>query len=397
MLGVSLGVAAVLSTMSLGAFAKNKILEGYQAMGVNTLRFDGYENWRHPPRDFAPANFRSFDWNKDIVPFLRIFPQIEAISPLFNMWEPTISFGGNSFSEKTLAFGVNEQYFPITGQRVEVGRPLSIFDIERGAPVCVIGIEVRNRLFMQIDPIGRLLSVGQEGSSSMPCKIVGVLQKQPTTQSGIQPDSEVLMPYTYFSKAATSPYQRRMHEMLLKIRTGLDPSEEAKKFEGYFISRYGSTGEFQGASDAKLVSQMKLFLSVFSGLLSAVAVIALVVGGVGINNMMLASLSERLKELGLRKALGATPRQLRFLMLGESVLLCAAAGVLGLVFGFAAYQGLVFAATKLIPKLEYQWVFVPTAFILSFVAIFLTGLLSGLVPAMRAERLDVMEALRQDV
>ncbi|MEO5667927.1 MAG: ATP-binding cassette domain-containing protein [Bdellovibrionota bacterium] len=397
MLGVSLGVAAVLTTMSLGAYAKNKILEGYEAMGVNTLRFYGYPNWRRSSQDFAPATFKEFKWDSDLVPLMRTFPQIEAVSPLFNMYEPTLSFGGLSFADKTMALGVNEQYFPITGQRVSDGRALSVFDVKLGAAVCVIGAEVKNRLFTGALAVGRTLSVSQESANSMPCKIVGVLEKQPSSQDQIQIDNEVIMPYTYFSKMATMPYQRSMQEFLMKIQSGYDPAEEGPSFEGYFISRYGSTGQFAANSDAKLISQMKLFLNVFSGLLSAVAVIALVVGGVGINNMMLASLSERLKELGLRKALGATPRQLRFLMLGESVLLCTAAGLVGLVVGFGAYQGLVFAATKLIPKLQYEWIFEPTAFILSFAAIFLTGLSSGFVPAMKAERLDVMDALRQDI
>jgi macrolide transport system ATP-binding/permease protein len=397
MLGVSLGVAAVLSTMSLGAFAKDKILEGYEAMGVNTLRFTGYPNWRRSSKDFAPSTFREFTWDGDLVPLMKVFPQVEIASPIFNMYEPTVSFGGVSFTEKTMALGVNEQYFPITGQRTEIGRTLSVFDIAQGAPVCVIGQEIRSRLFSGFDPRGRVLSVGQESSSSMPCKIIGVLEKQPSSSGGYQPDSHVLMPYTYFSKAATMPFQRQMMEFLMKVASGHDPSELGPGIEGYFLSRYGSTGVFAASSDAKLISQMKLFLNVFSGLLSAVAVIALLVGGVGINNMMLASLSERLKELGLRKAMGATPRQLRFLMLGESVMLCTAAGAVGLVGGFAAYQGLILAATKLIPSLEYQWVFEPLAFVLSFAAIFITGLLSGLVPALRAERLDVMEALRQDV
>ena len=397
MLGVSLGVAAVLSTMSLGAFAKDKILEGYEAMGVNTLRFSGYANWRRSSKDFAPATFREFKWESDLLPLMRIFPQIEAVSPLFNMWQPTISFGGLSFSEKTMAIGVSEQYFAITGQGIAEGRALSVFDVVQGAPVCVIGSEVKERLFIGIPAVGKMISVGQESTASMPCKIVGVLEAQPSSSEGFQPNAYVLMPHTYFSKAATQPWYRQMQEFLMKIRPGYDPADQGAAFEGFFISRYGSTGQFSASSDAKLISQMKLFLNVFSGLLSAVAVIALVVGGVGINNMMLASLSERLKELGLRKAMGATPRQLRFLMLGESVLLCTAAGLLGLVGGFAAYQGLVFAATKLIPKLQYEWVFEPMAFVLSFAAIFLTGLFSGLVPAMKAERLDVMEALRQDV
>lgn len=397
MLGVSLGVAAVLTTMSLGSFAKDKILEGYQAMGVNTLRFNGFPAWRRSSKDFAPATFAGFSWEKDIVPFMNVFPQVEAVSPLFNMYEPTLSFGGLSLSDKVMAIGVNEQFFPITGQRTAKGRTLSVFDVTQGAPVCVIGDEVKNRLFPNMEPLGKIISLGQESVTSMSCNVVGILEKQPGSTDGINPNTQVILPYSYFSKAAASPYQRTMFEFIMKITPGIDPAEQGTSFEGYFISRYGSTGQFSASSEAKLISQMTLFLNVFSGLLSAIAMVALVVGGVGINNMMLASLSERLKELGLRKAMGATPRQLRFLMLGESIFLCTAAGIIGLVVGFGAYQGLIFAATKLIPKLEYQWVFLPMAFVISFIAIFATGLLSGLVPAMKAERLDVMEALRQDI
>jgi macrolide transport system ATP-binding/permease protein len=397
MLGVSLGVAAVLSTMSLGSYAKDKILEGYEALGVNTLRFMGYRNWARSSQEYSPTVFRSFEWDRDVLPLMTVFSEVQAVSPLFSSWNPTVSFGGLSFSENTASMGVNEQYFAITGQRIAQGRALSVFDIDTGSAVCVIGAEIKKRLFANIDAIGRTISVGQESVSSMPCKIVGVLERQPSSQDWMQPDAQVLMPFTYFSKAATMPHERELTQLLMKIEPGYDPADIGAGIEGYFITRYGSSGRFNAASDAKLVSQMKLFLNVFSGLLSAVAVIALIVGGVGINNMMLANLSERLKELGLRKALGATPRQLRFLMLGESILLCTAAGVLGLVAGFAAYQGLVFAATKFIPQLQYEWIFEPMAFLLSFVAIFVTGLLSGIVPSMKAERLDVMESLRQDV
>jgi macrolide transport system ATP-binding/permease protein len=397
MLGVSLGVAAVLSTMSLGSFAKSKILEGYQAMGVNTLLFGGYPNWRSRSNDFAPATFAFFTWERDLVPFMRVFSEVEAVSPLFQMWDPTFSFGGLSFSENTAAYGVNETYGAITGQKVAHGRALTSFDVSQAAPVCVIGDEVKKQLFSSVDPLGRMLSVGMDSSASMPCKVVGVLEKQPTSQEAKQPNASVVMPYTYFSKAATVFYMRQMQAFLIKIDPSYDPADRGAVYEGYFRSRYGSSGIFTASSDAKLLSQMKLFLNVFSSLLSAVAIIALVVGGVGINNMMLASLSERLKELGLRKALGATPRQLRFLMLGESLLLCTTAGVLGLVVGFGAYQGLIWAATRLIPSLQYQWVFEATAFVLSFIAIFMTGVFSGLVPSLKAEKLDVMEALRQDV
>lgn len=398
MLGVILGVAAVLSTLSLGAFAKRKILEGYQSLGVNTLRFSGYINWSASSADYAPASFRDFKWSTDILPLKNIFQEIEAASPYMVLPEPSLRFGGREYSDNTSLIGVNESYFSITGQNILEGRALSTFDTSSGAPTCVIGHDIKAKLFANVSAINQSIGISNESIMlSLPCRVVGVLQKQPTSQSSLQPNSQIFVPYTYLTKSVPVPFYRQLNEFLIKLQKGHEPTTTGKKLEGFFKLRYGSSGNFAASSDAKLLSQMNLFLNVFSGLLSAVAVIALVVGGVGINNMMLASLSERLKELGLRKALGATPRQLKYLMLGESILLCSTAGIIGLVFGFAAYQGLVLAATRLISNLDYAWIFEPTAFVISFVAIVLTGLGSGLVPSLKAKSLDVMEALRQDI
>lgn len=399
MLGVSLGVAAVLSTMSLGAFAKQKILEGYQSLGVNTLRFYGYRDWMPSGSAYAPASFREFNWDVDIVPLSKIFDELAEISPFFNLSKPKVRFGGREFNDNPWVGGVNENYLSIAGQSVAEGRAFSSFDLTAGAPVCIIGADVRVRLFPGgLNPINQRINVDDESTNSaMPCRVVGVLARQASTQSETQANSMIMMPYTYFVKVVMEPYYRTMSQFIVKINDGYEAAATGDKLVGFFKMRYGNSGYFAAASDAKLIAQMNMFLNVFSGLLATVALIALLVGGVGINNMMLASLSERLKELGLRKALGATPRQLRNLMLGESVLLCTTAGVVGLAVGFAAYQGTVLAATRLIPKLEFEWIFEPTAFVISFAAIFITGLCSGLIPAMKAEKLDVMEALRQDV
>jgi len=394
MMGVSLGVAAVLSTLSLGTYAKTKILQGYEALGVNTLTFTGYPNWRSSTG--ASAKFQSFDWKRDIEGLYSVFDEIEEISPILNMWNPVLSFGGVSLSDNTSAYGISETYLSITGQRIEKGRALSVFDMDLGSAVCVIGSEVSSMLFSGADPLGKQLSVSQDSTISLPCRVVGVLEKQPQAQGSMQPNRQVILPHTYFSKSMTNPWQRELRQVLIKVRNGEEPSSLGEKLEGFYKLRFGDSGQFDAGTQAKLIAQMKLFLNVFSGLLSAVAIIALLVGGVGINNMMLANLAERLKELGLRKSLGATPRQLRFLVLGESLLLCFFAGLLGLIVGVVAYQGLVFAATRFIDKLEYEWIFEPFALILSFVAIFITGVLSGIVPALKAEKLDVMEAMRQD-
>jgi putative ABC transport system permease protein len=121
-----------------------------------------------------------------------------------------------------------------------------------------------------------------------------------------------------------------------------------------------------------------------------------VVGGIGINNMMLVSVSDRLKEFGIRKALGATHRSIRVQVLMESVTLCAIAGVTGVVLGFCCYEFLIFAATKFVPLLKFEWVFDPIAASLSVISIVTVGIASGFVPALRAERLQVIEALRSE-
>jgi ABC-type antimicrobial peptide transport system permease subunit len=112
--------------------------------------------------------------------------------------------------------------------------------------------------------------------------------------------------------------------------------------------------------------------------------------------MMLVSVAERVKEFGLRKALGATNRSIRMQVLIESLCLCAAAGVLGVVFGFASYQSLIFIATKFVPGLAYEWIFEPLPIFLSVSSILIVGVVSGLVPAIRAEKLQVIEALRSE-
>ena len=160
--------------------------------------------------------------------------------------------------------------------------------------------------------------------------------------------------------------------------------------------RYGVSGRFEVGSDSVLIAQMNKFLSLFTVLLGAIALVSLGVGGIGITNMMLVSVSERFKEIGVRKAFGATNMSIRVQYLVESVLVCSLAGAVGLLLGFILYQSAIYGATRLVPKLAYEWTFDFTAFFLSVISIFVVGLLSGITPALKAERLQVIEALRSE-
>lgn len=397
MVGVILGIAAVLTTMSLGTYAKEKILASYQALGVNNASLSGWPNFRRSSREFTPSVFRSFSWEKDVVPLLQIFDEIEMVSPVLSSWDATLNYGGRSFKDETGVIGVNENYYYINTQHLVEGRGLTVLDIEKINPVCVIGATIREKLFMRASPLNKTITI-VEGSDSgeFPCRVVGVLAKTPSQGEGYSPDTQIFMPFTYLQRAMTNYWRREIRELRIKVASGFDPEDVGDQIEGYFKSRYGSSGEFRANSNARVISQMNLFLNVFSTLLTAVAMIALLVGGVGINNMMLVNLAERLKELGLRKALGATPAQLRAMVLTESLVLCGLGGIIGVVAGFIGYQGLIYAATRLIPDMSFEWVVEPMAIIAAFCAIVITGILSGLVPAVRAERLEVIEALRQE-
>ena len=141
---------------------------------------------------------------------------------------------------------------------------------------------------------------------------------------------------------------------------------------------------------------MRKFLGLFTLLLASVALVCLTVGGIGITNMMLVSVTERYREIGLRKALGATNRTIRMQFLLESLLICAFAGVVGIFIGFGLYEGAIFAAAKFAPQVKFAWTFDYGAMILAFVSIFCVGVLSGLFPAIKAQRLQVIEALRSE-
>jgi len=392
MLGVVIGVAAVLAMTTLGNFTKAKILESYESLGVNRLGIRGNQNWRLRASDVVTVSFRYFDMDKDIKPLPKIFPEIYLYSPIISSgWRISANYGGVSIQDGLSVLGVSDQYFPISDTRIAQGRALHALDVENRLSVCVIGAQIAQRLFPTRSPVGEVLTVVYNESKLLPCRVTGVAVSKRTNKERNQPDMQIIFPYTYLQA-----YDPWLDEFVVQAVPGTDIERSSKAIKNYFEQKYGKSGRFSVDSDAALVDQMKRFLNLFTILLASIAGLSLVVGGIGINNMMLVSISERLREFGLRKALGATDRSLRLQILGESMLLCLTAGVIGVVSGFIAYEGLIYGVSKLMPKVKFEWVFEPWAVSLSAISMFVVGMVSGLVPALRAEKLDVIEALRSE-
>lgn len=392
MLGVVIGISAVLAMTTLGTYVKKRLLESYEALGVNKLGLGGYRNWRLKASDNVTTSFESFDPERDVARLPEVFPDVELISPILNMNRmPTLLYGGNSLSDKVRVFGVNESYFEITNLSVGQGRPFNAFHIQNRSPVCIVGADIVERLFGGRNPVGEFMTVNMSDDMVFPCRVWGALAPKMVNDDWQNPGWHVYMPWTYLY--VMSP---RINDLTARARSGTDISELSDAIKAYYEHKYGMAGQFWVNSDATLVDQTKRFMNLFTILLGAIASLSLLVGGIGINNMMLVSIAERLREFGLRKALGATDRSLRYQVLAESLCLCVVAGLIGLVIGFGAYEALIYGASKFSDKIEFRWVIEPWSVLLSSVAIVSVGILSGFVPAMRAEKLQVMEALRSE-
>lgn len=393
--GVSIGIAAILATLTLGQFAKEKILSSYAELGVNTLQFHGYSNWRRKANDLVAINFQSFKWDSDLAPLKSIFPEIARLSPMINNFANNFGYGGKVTNDEGRIIGVNEEAFGITKLPLAMGTTFSKYHIDYRSNVCVIGDEVASQLFRQVSPLGKMIMVS-ESSKSFTCKVIGTLRPRSTRSQWRNANMEVYVPYTYYLATGGSRWSNKVNEVLIELKDGAAIETVGKSIRAFFERKYGKSGEFRVDSDSLLIEQMDRFLSVFSSFLGILAAISLGVGGMGITNMMLVSISERFREIGLRKALGATDISLRWQLLMESVLLCVFAGAFGLIFGFAFYQIIIWGAGQVIQKLQFEWVFIPWVFIFSAVSIFIVGVLSGVVPALRAEKLSAMEALRYE-
>ncbi len=395
MLGVVVGVASILSMLTLGTFTKEKILASYATLGVNTLMFFADPNYQLKAVDRPPNTFSSLDLERDVAPLRKIFPEFRSISPWYSSYRHSAIYGGRSVSEEVSVLGISEHGMPITRRELAMGTGILPYHIENKSSVCVIGYGLAEKLFQRQNPLGEALQVSVD-EMTFSCVIVGVSRPVFTRQSWGKPDLQVIVPYTYFLTLPLYSYYRKLTDIVLEVDPAADVENAGKKLKAFFTKRYGNSGNFRASSDSVLVAQMRRFLDLFTMLLVSIAALSLIVGGMGITNMMLVSVNERLREIGLRKALGASHSAIRQLFFAEALFLCALAGLFGIVVGFIGYQSLIFLGSKLIPDLEFQWVVNPVALAVSFVAIVVTGVLSGLGPAVRAERLQVIEALRSE-
>ena len=383
MLGIIIGVASVIAMLAIGQGSKQSIQQNIAEMGSNMIMI-------HPGQDRGPGGARQ-DASamqslklKDYETLAEQTKYLAAISP--NVSASGQFINGNNNTPSSI-YGVTPDYLEIRQLKVEDGEFFTEEDIKTSAKVCVIGRTVADNLFTNgEDPVGKVIRYKQ-----IPFRIVGVLKSKGYNSFGMDQDDLVLAPYTTVMKRILSvTYLQSINaSALTEDMTDLAIEEVTALLRQNHRIGEMDEDDFTIRSQQEMAEMMNSTSDTMTILLLVVACISLIVGGIGIMNIMYVSVTERTKEIGLRMSVGARGIDILNQFLIESVLLSVTGGIIGVVVGVGAAVGInVFAHWPI----QIQ----PWSVLISFAVCSATGIFFGWYPAKKAAMLDPIEALRYE-
>lgn len=382
MLGVIIGVGAVIAMLAIGQGSKNSIKAQISEMGSNMIMImPGAENKggvRQAGSDMQTLKPADYD------ALVNQAEGIGYITPTVNSSGQWI-YGNNNYPSS--AQGVNTQFLDIRQRKVSKGEMFTEADVKSAAKVCVLGQTLVENLFPDgTDPIGKVVRFGK-----IPLTVIGVLEEKGYNTMGQDQDDLALVPYTTVMKRVlASDYLQGIQASARdENRTEETISEITEILRDSHKLRDGEDDDFRIRSMQELAEMISSTSSMMTVLLAAVAGISLLVGGIGIMNIMIVSVTERTREIGLRMSIGATGRDIMMQFLIEAVIISVTGGILGILLGCLA--------TWLIALLA-NW---PVAIsigsvVLSFVVCTVIGVIFGFYPAAKASNLDPIEAIRYE-
>ena len=387
-LGIIIGIAAVITMLAIGQGSKASIKANIAEMGSNMIMISPGAYMRGGVRQDASSmeTLKQADYQS----IKEDCNYISAISPTVNSSGQWIY--GNNNTQSSI-YGVNQDYLSIRQLKVADGEMFTDTDIKAAAKVCILGQTVVDYLFPDgSDPIGKVVRF-----NSIPFRVVGVLQKKGYNSMGMDQDDLVLAPYTTVMKRilaqtylggivcsaiteeASQPAQDQISEILRHNHKLKDATETTEADEDDFNIR----------SQEEISSMMNSTMSTITILLGSVAGISLLVGGIGIMNIMYVSVTERTREIGLRMSVGARGIDILNQFLIEAILLSVTGGIIGVILGVSLSLSLN-AFLHIATQIE------PWSIIMSFAVCTFTGVFFGWYPAKKAARLDPIEAIRYE-
>jgi len=382
MLGIIIGVASVITMLAIGQGSKRSIQAQISEMGSNMIMIQPGADMRGGVRQDASAmeTLKLQDY-EDIVNETRY---VSATSPSVNSSGQAI-YGANN--APTTVYGISPDYMEIRRYEVEDGDMFSDQDVQTAAKVCVIGKTVVDNLFPGGEnPVGRVIRF-----QKLPFRVVGVLKSKGYNSMGMDQDDLILAPYTTIQKKilAITHLQGITCSALKEEYTDQAIDEISEILRRNHRLRETDDDDFTIRSMQELSTMLTSTTDIMTTLLAAVAGISLLVGGIGIMNIMYVSVTERTREIGLRMSIGVKGMDILAQFLIESILISVTGGLIGVLFGVGA--ALIVNVVAHFPIYIQPW-----SVLLSFVVCTVTGVFFGWYPAKKAAQLDPIEAIRYE-
>ena len=421
-LGIIFGVAAVISMMAIGNGAEQEILEQIKMVGVNNIIITPTEasgNETSTSGQEEKTGTKKFSKGLTILDL----KAIEEIVPTVNMISPVISYNYSAIidgkSKPVVIEGVNTSYFEVFNINLQKGEIFNRLQSEAGQPVCVIGDNIKTVFFNQDDPVGKYIKCGQ-----IWLKIIGVVERRDFTASasdemGISStDNKIFVPaqtilMRFKNRAlvradeveksnarrrivvsdanASSEVEDKNPNQLDKIVLQVKETEQLSATAGIvkrlLLRRHSGLYDFEVTIPELLLKQQQRTKKIFNIVLGAIAGISLIVGGIGIMNIMLASVMERIREIGTRQAIGASRKDIVAQFLAESTLISISGGIIGIILGVVLSK-IITAVFDIKTIISFFSIFI------AFGVSALVGIMFGYMPAKRAAEKDPVESLR---
>ncbi len=387
-LGVVIGIAAVTTMVSLGQSASALVQAQFEALGTNVIVV--FPEGRR--REGVTSQSIKLSW-KDSDAISTECPSVLASTPIIGTAGQVIYGSANASPKEML--GVNQDYPVVRNWAMRTGEFFSQTDVTSANKVCVLGHSMVVKLFQTEDPIGSTVRI-----KNIPFRVIGVLEKKGANLVGEDQDSIVLMPSTTVRKRLQGSEFDNVHAILASARSMSLMSQAESEIDQLLLERHriqaGDARDFKVQNMTEIANALGMITGTLTLMLSSIAGISLLVGGVGIMNIMLVSVTERTREIGIRMAVGATPGDILKQFLVDAIMLSCVGGMIGFGLGVAASIGMVTMINTFTSGTKWTHQVSLVAALVAFAFAAAVGVFFGFYPARRASQLDPIDALRYE-